>query len=67
MMMEFPNLRAEMARRGLTISGMAQELGMSRDTLARWLNGGMRVKDALKIRERYFPDCELDHLFEKKD
>lgn len=31
----FPNLLAEMARRGLTLSGMAAELGRSRDTLAR--------------------------------
>ena len=62
----FPNLLAEMARRGLTISRMAAELGYARDTLARHFNGSLRMDDALLIRDRYFPDCSLDYLFEKR-
>lgn len=62
----FPNLLAEMARRGLTLSGMAAELGRSRDTLARNFNGSLRIDEALRIRDRYFPDCSLDYLFERR-
>lgn len=61
----FPNLLAEMARRGLTISGMAEELGCARDTLARNFNGSLRIDEALRIRDRYFPDCSLDYLFKR--
>lgn len=50
----FPNLLAEIARRGLTISGMAAELGRARDTLSRNFNGSLRIDEALRIRDRYF-------------
>lgn len=62
----FPNLLAEIARRGLTVSGMAAELGRTRDTLARNFNGSLRIADALRIRDRYFPDCSLDYLFDRR-
>ena len=48
----FPNLLAEIARRGLTISGMAAELGRARDTLSRNFNGSLRIDEALRIRDR---------------
>ena len=44
---------------------MAAELGRARDTLSRNFNGSLRIDEALRIRDRYFPDCSLDYLFKR--
>lgn len=62
----FPNLNAEMARKGLTIQRMAKELGVSRDTLSRRLGGTISLTDAFKIRDKYFPESGIEYLFEKE-
>lgn len=62
----FPNLLAEMARRGLTLSGMPRS---SADPVTH-SRGTSTVRcalpDALRIRDRYFPDCSLDYLFDRR-
>jgi Plasmid maintenance system antidote protein len=64
-----PNLRAEMARRGITISDIAKLLGVRYATACDKLNGKYRFyyDEALKIKRHFFPDCSLEYLFETKN
>ena len=64
----YPNLRAEMARKGITIQQMAndKDIGLSSNTLNMKLRGKVRwfEGDMKRIRNKYFPDLTLDYLFE---
>ena len=64
----FPNLRAEMARYRITIKDVAESLGLSRksvsDKMAGW-HKGFTLDEAIKIRDRFFPESRLDELFAK--
>ena len=62
----FPNLLAEIARRGLTISGIAAELGRARDTLSRNFKGSRRIDGAPRVRDRNFPGFSPDYLFDRR-
>lgn len=64
-MVAYPNLRAEMARTGVSVVGLAQEIDMNRDTLARNLAKKTPIKlaDAFKIQQRVFPQFDLRYLF----
>ena len=48
----YNNLRAEMARKGITLQEIAQGCNYNRDTLARWLSqkSDISLHDALKIQ-----------------
>lgn len=61
----FENLRAEMARKNLTITQMARECGYTRETLARKLSGKspLFLDDAFKITKKYFNDLDVSYLF----
>lgn len=63
----YNNLRAEMARKGITLQEIAQECNYNRDTLARWLSqkSDISLHDALKIQETFFPNLDIRYLFEK--
>lgn len=39
----YPNLRAEMGRKHISISAMARELGMDRASLSKMLSGGLQA------------------------
>ena len=59
--MKYPNICAEMARKGLTRTSLAQQLGVDRKTIYNWLSKGKIPMDAaIKLSE--FFGCSLDYL-----
>lgn len=65
----YRNLRAEMARSNVTIRDLATRLGMRYATLSDKINGHFRFyyDEALQIKNEFFPDCELEYLFERQE
>lgn len=63
----YNNLRAEMARKGLTIQDLADTLGVRYATVCDKLNGKYRFyyDEAKKIKDTFFPECEIEYLFER--
>jgi len=61
------NLRAEMAREGITMVDIADFLNLRYATVNDKVNGKYRFyyDEALKIKERFFPDRSLEYLFEE--
>lgn len=61
----FPNIRAEMARKGLTIAVMASGLQINERTLGNKLLGktDFTWNEVCQIREKYFPSCSFEYLF----
>ena len=64
----YNNLRAEMARKGLTIQDLAETLGVRYATVCDKLNGRYRFyyDEAKKIKDVHFPECDIEYLFEKQ-
>lgn len=62
----FDNLRAEMARRGISVTDLASKIGVSKQTLYRKLHGQspLSLHEARSIREVLGVDITLDDLFE---
>lgn len=63
----FSDLRAEMARKELTIEQIAKELGMSRKTLGEKLSGKRKLylNEAFEIVRKFFPDNDIWTLFKE--
>lgn len=68
----YPNLMAELARQGMTITTLADKMGMTRSNLAYKLNGkyNFTLKDITTIQEILRAndtngDYSLDYLFNK--
>ena len=63
----FGNLRAEMARRQLSIVEIANYLGVTRDTLGYKLSGKrpINLDEALRIARHFFPEYDVYYLFEE--
>lgn len=63
----YRNLRAEMAREGVTIDDIAKALGAQHSTVSRKMNGHSKFfyDEADAIRNHFFPQCSLEYLFEK--
>ena len=61
----FANLRAEMARDGITIGAIAEALSMPRDRISRMLSNqsSIDLNIACKIRNVFFPNFALELLF----
>lgn len=61
----YSNLKAEMARHGITLEKLSQKLGINIGTLSAKLNVYNRLKlcEAIKIRDEFFPDTTIDYLF----
>ena len=65
-MAEYPNLAAEMARRGVTARDLATLLGKNVATIYPKLRPGkpdFKTRDAFAIKDRYFPNLTVDYLF----
>ena len=64
----FPNLKAEMARRGLTVKGLAVLAGIPYSTLSQKLKGarGLSYDEALKIKTALGVSIPLEILFSKE-
>ena len=63
----YKNLRAEMARKDLTILDIAKEIGMNRETLSRKLSGKspLHIQEAFDIQKKCFPGMDVQTLFEE--
>ena len=65
----YPNLSAEIARRGVKKSVIASRLGISTRTLHNKLTGVVSFKweEANTICKSFFPDMSVGYLFEAGD
>lgn len=63
----FPNIRAEMARQGLTTAAMAEKLKLNERTLGNKLSGKTEFTwgEVNRIRSIFFPNCSLEYLFQQ--
>lgn len=61
----FSNLRAEMARKQVTIQEIASTIGVGRDAASQKLSGKtpITLAEAFKIERGYFPDSDVHYLF----
>lgn len=61
----FKNLRAEMARKGITNLLIAKELGINPATVSEKLTkpGRLKLDEAQAIRDKWFPELTIDYLF----
>lgn len=64
----YPNLRAEMARRNLTVEKMAELCGVNYSAFSQILNGKRQLtwKMALRIKSILGVDIPLEVLFAEK-
>ena len=65
----FPNLRAEMARRNLSIQDVAKAIKTGRETAGAKLSGQrpIHLDEAITITDTFFPNEDVRHLFEKDE
>lgn len=69
----YPNIRAELARHGLTVTMLADYMGMTRQNLYYKLDGkiGFSFRDMKTIqkffKENTLDDFSLDYLFKDVD
>lgn len=67
----YPNLRAEMARKNMSISKLATESGLCMARLYDKLNGksqrGFWLDDAIEIKAVLGVDMPLEELFKKEE
>ena len=64
--MIYPNLEAEMARRGYTKEDLGKCLGLHASGVYLMLSGkrNLSISRALKIRDSMFPGRRIDYLFD---
>ena len=63
--MRYSNLKAELARKGVSIEEVSKMLNIHRNSVTNKINGEtpFTVEEAFKIHDRYFPKLSLDYLF----
>lgn len=63
----FSELRAEMARKNITIKQLADKVGVNRDTMGGKLSGKrpLFLNEAFIINRTFFPDKEIINLFKE--
>ena len=61
----FSNLRAEMARKQITIQEIANTIGVGRDAASQKLSGKtpITLAEAFKVEAEYFPGIDVRYLF----
>lgn len=61
------NLQAEIVRKKINKQMIADAIGRTYNTLNLKISGkySFTYDEAIKIQERFFPDCDLKELFEK--
>lgn len=69
MIVAYPELVAEMAKRKLTRTAVARRLGISTRALYSKLNGetDFTLSEANAIHSSFFPDLEKESLFSRAD
>lgn len=62
---QFSNLRAEMARNGVTVQDIADSISVNRDTAARKLSrkSPITLDEAFKIERKFFKGLGIPYLF----
>lgn len=65
----FENLRAEMARIGITIKDISRDLGYVYETLRNKFLGNTEWarSEMFAIKDKYFPDKSIEYLFKKNN
>lgn len=65
----YPNLKAEMARKGISYKAISESAGISMRTFNNRLRGEQEFTwpEVLAIHETFFADLDLKYLFQKKD
>ena len=63
----FPNVKAELARKGVTLTELAEAIGMSLQTLSGRMNGKSEFtySEAVKIKKFLGVEIPLEILFER--
>lgn len=63
----YGNLKAEMARRGVSGVTLQNVMGCSRKTVVNRLNGSapFTIEEAFRIRDALFPSLRLEYLFQR--
>lgn len=63
----YPNLRAEMARKKISIQDISKAIQSGRDTAGAKLAGKrpLHYDEATAIAETFFPDIDIRYLFKK--
>lgn len=63
----YPNLSAELARKGLKQKDIVAVLNTRPATVSNKLNGKspLLIDEAFKIKNQLFPDLSLDYLFKE--
>lgn len=66
---KYENLRAEMARRKLTLKQISDAMHMNRDTLSRKLSGKspLYLDEAFEVQKMFFPEMKVEYLFATDD
>ena len=66
--MGYCNLRAEMARAGVSVNSIAGAIGKSTGSIYGYLKSGrgFNVNDAIIIRDLFFPNVDIEYLFDNK-
>lgn len=61
----YPNLRAEMGRKGMTIKDLSDAVSINRDTLSRKLSkkSPIFLREAIQIQMIVFPGMDVRYLF----
>jgi len=64
----YPNLEAEIARKAITKTELAEKIDMPRTTFTQKLRGDFEftVAEAKKIKKRVFPEHSIEYLFKKR-
>ena len=65
----YPNLRAEMSRKGLTIGDLSAAVSINRDTLSRKLSrkAPLSLREAFHIQTTVFPGLDIRYLFSDRE
>ena len=58
---KYPNIHAEMARKGLNQTALARQLGVNRRTVYNWIVRGRIPTDAVVKLSKFF-GCSIDYL-----
>lgn len=65
----YPNLRAEIARQGFSLSDVAEKMGMTLSNLSKKLKGEITLSfyEAKRLKEIVKTDLPLEVLFEEAE
>lgn len=62
----YENLIGEMAKKKIKNKNLADLLHIHENTVSNKINGGsFSIEEAFQIKYKYFPDFEMEYLFEK--